>query len=62
MVTTCVDMYLLQQLTALISEDAPHEYAGSPVLVKLTIDEDKSFCSAGDVPGFRLVGRELPLD
>jgi hypothetical protein len=55
-------MYLLQQLAALISVDAPHEYAGSPALVKLAVDEDKSFCPAGDAPGFRLVGRELPLD
>jgi hypothetical protein len=46
----------------LISEDAPHEYAGSPTLVELIIDEDKSFGSAGDAPGFHLVGRELPLD
>jgi hypothetical protein len=46
----------------LISEDALHEYAGSPALVKLAADEDKSFCSAGDASGFRLVGRKLPLD
>jgi hypothetical protein len=46
----------------LISEDAPHEYASSPALVELTVDEDKSFGSAGDVSGFRLVVRELPLD
>jgi hypothetical protein len=62
MVTTGAGVYFLQQLTALISEDAPHEYAGSPALVELVVDEDKSFCSAGDAPGFRLVGRELPLD
>jgi hypothetical protein len=62
MVTTGAGMYFLQQLAALIPEDAPHEYAGSPVLVELTVDEDESFCSAGDAPGFRLVGRELPLD
>jgi hypothetical protein len=43
-------------------EDAPHEYAGCPTLVELAVDEDKSFCSAGDAPGFRLIGRELPLD
>jgi hypothetical protein len=55
-------MYFLQQLAALIFEDAPHEYAGSPALVELAVDEDKSFCSAGDAPGFRLIGRELPLD
>jgi hypothetical protein len=46
----------------LIPEDAPHEYAGSPALVKLTINEDKCFGSAGDAPGFCLVRRELPLD
>jgi hypothetical protein len=62
MVTTGADMYFLQQLATLISEDAPHEYAGSPVLVELVVDEDKSFCSAGDAPGFHLVGKELPLD
>jgi hypothetical protein len=55
-------MYFLQQLVALISEDAPHEYASSPALVELDVDEDKSFCLAGDAPGFRLVGRDLPLD
>jgi hypothetical protein len=55
-------MYLLQQLTALFFEDAPHEYAGSPALVELAVDEDRSFCSVGDALGFRLVGRELPLD
>jgi hypothetical protein len=62
MVTTGADMYFLQQLAALVPEDAPHEYAGSPVLVELAADEDKSFRSAGDAPGFHLVGRELPLD
>jgi hypothetical protein len=46
----------------LIPEDAPHEYAGSPALVELTVDEDESFCSVGDALGFRLVGRELSLD
>jgi hypothetical protein len=55
-------MYFSQQLAALILEDAPHEYAGSPALVEFTIDENKSFCSSGGSPGFRLVGRELPLD
>jgi hypothetical protein len=55
-------MYLLQRLVALISEDAPHKYASSPVLVELAVDEDKSFCLAGDASGFRLVGRELPLE
>jgi hypothetical protein len=46
----------------LIPEDAPHEYAGSSALVKLTIDEDKCFGSAGDASGYCLVGRELSLD
>jgi hypothetical protein len=55
-------MYFLQQLAALIPEDGPHEYADSPALVELTVDEDESFCSAGDSPGFRLFGGELPLD
>jgi hypothetical protein len=55
-------LYFLQQLGALIPEDAPHEYAGSPTLVEFAVDEDESFRSAGDAPGFRLVGGELPLD
>jgi hypothetical protein len=46
----------------LISEDALHEYVGCPVLVELVVDEDESFRSAGDAPGFRLVGGELSLD
>jgi hypothetical protein len=54
-------MYLLQQLVALISEDAPHEYADRPSLVELVVDEDKHFCSVGDALGFRLIERELPL-
>jgi hypothetical protein len=62
MVIAGAGMYFLQQLTALIPEDAPHEYAGSPALVEFAIDEDESFCSASDAPGFRLVGGELPLD
>jgi hypothetical protein len=62
MVTTGAGMYFLQQLVALITEDAPHEYVGSPALVELTVNEDESFRSAGDAPGFRLVGRELPLN
>jgi hypothetical protein len=33
MVTVGAGMYLLQQLTALIPEDAPHEYAGCSMLV-----------------------------
>jgi hypothetical protein len=61
-VTTGAGMYFLQQLTALILVDAPHEYAGSPALVEFAVDEDESFCSAGVVSGFRLVGGELPLD
>jgi hypothetical protein len=46
----------------LISEDAPHEYVGSPALVEFAVDEDKSLCSAGDASCFHLVGRKLPLD
>jgi hypothetical protein len=62
MVAAGANMYFLQQLAALISEDAPHEYASRPALVELAVDEDKSFWSVGDALGFRLVGRELPLD
>jgi hypothetical protein len=61
-VTAGADMYFLQQLTALIPEDAPHEYAGCPALVEFAVDEDESFRSAGDALGFHLVGGELPLD
>jgi hypothetical protein len=61
-VTAGAGMYLLQHLAALIPEDASHEYAGSPALVEFTIDEDKCFCSAGDVSCLRLVGGELSLD
>jgi hypothetical protein len=46
----------------LITEDTPHEYVGGPALVELAIDENKCFGSAGDAPGFCLVGRELPLN
>jgi hypothetical protein len=53
-------MYLLQQLATLISKDAPHEYAGSPTLVELTVDEDGHFCSVGDASSLHLVGGELP--
>jgi hypothetical protein len=53
MVTAGAGMYLLQQLAALILEDAPHEYAGSPALVELTVDEDESFCSVGGLPSGR---------
>jgi hypothetical protein len=62
MLTASAGMYFLQQLAALIPEDAPHEYASSPTLVELTVDEDESFCSTSDASGFRLVGRELSLD
>jgi hypothetical protein len=62
MVSTGADMYFLQQLAALIPEDAPHEYAGSPAPVEFAVDEDKSFCSTGHASGFRLVGGNLPLD
>jgi hypothetical protein len=62
MVTTSTGVYILQQLTVLISRDTPHEYAGSPALVVVTVDEDKRFGSAGDASGFCLVGRELPLN
>jgi hypothetical protein len=55
-------MYFLQQLAALISKDALHEYAGSPALVELAVDEDESFRSAGDAPSFHLVGGKLSFD
>jgi hypothetical protein len=61
MVTACAGMYLSQQPTPLIPEDAPHEYAGSFMLVELAVNEDKSLCSAGDALCLRLVGRKLPL-
>jgi hypothetical protein len=61
-VTAGADMYFLQQLTALIPEDAPHEYVGCPMLVEFAVDEDESYRSAGDAPGFCLVEGELPLD
>jgi hypothetical protein len=62
-VTASVGMCFLQQLTALIPEDAPHEYVGSPALVEFSVDENESFCSSSDSPGFRLVGGgELLLD
>jgi hypothetical protein len=62
MVTAGTSVYLLQQLAALISGNAPHEYVGRPTLVELAVDDDESFRAAGDVPGFCLVGRELPFD
>jgi hypothetical protein len=43
MVTTGAGKYFLQQLAALISEDAPHEYVDSPTLVELAVYEDESF-------------------
>jgi hypothetical protein len=46
----------------LISGNTPHEYASHPALVELAVDDDESFRAAGNVPGFCLVGRELPLD
>jgi hypothetical protein len=61
-VTTGAGMYFLQQLATLIPEDAPHEYDDSPTLVEFAVNEDERFCSAGNAPGFRLVGRELSLD
>jgi hypothetical protein len=50
-VTAGADMYLLQELAALIAEDALHEYAGSPALVEFVVDEDKCFCWVGDDVG-----------
>jgi hypothetical protein len=40
-VTKGVSMYLLQQLVALIPEDALHEYAGSPAFVEFAVDENE---------------------
>jgi hypothetical protein len=62
MVTVGTGVNLLQQLSALISENALHEYAGRPALVEFAVDEDESFRLVGNAPGFCLVGRELPLD
>jgi hypothetical protein len=62
MVTVGTGVYLLQQLAALISGNAPHEYVGRPALVEFAVDEDESFRSAGDALDFCLVGRELSLD
>jgi hypothetical protein len=42
MVTAGAGMYLLQQLTALIPEDAPHEYADCPMPVQFTVNEDEA--------------------
>jgi hypothetical protein len=41
MVTTGASVYFLQQLTALISGDTPHEYVGRPALVELAVDKDE---------------------
>jgi hypothetical protein len=60
-VTAGAGMYFLQQLTALIPEDAPHEYAVSAALVELAVDEDESFRSAA-MRRASLVEGELPLD
>jgi hypothetical protein len=62
MVTAGVGMYLVRKLATLISEDAPHEYAGSPTFVEFAVNDDERFFSASDSPGFHLVGGELPLD
>jgi hypothetical protein len=40
-VTVGAGMYLLQQLTALIPKDAPHEYADSSVFVEFVVDENE---------------------
>jgi hypothetical protein len=61
MVTAGAGMYFSQQPAPLILEDAPHEYAGSFMLVELAVNEDKSLCSAGDALCLHLVGRKLPL-
>jgi hypothetical protein len=61
-VTASAGMYLMQQLVALIPEDASHEYASSPAFVEFAVDENERFCSAGDVWSLCLVGGELPLD
>jgi hypothetical protein len=39
--TAGVGMYLLQQLAALIPEDALHECADSPVFVEFVVDENE---------------------
>jgi hypothetical protein len=55
-------VYLLQQLTALVSKDAPHEYASYSPLVELTLDKDERLRSARDVSSLHLVGGELSLN
>jgi hypothetical protein len=62
MVTTGASVYFLQQLTALISGDTPHEYVGRPALVELAVDKDEGFGPSSATPGFRLVRGELPLE
>jgi hypothetical protein len=62
MVAAGTSVYLLQHLVALTSRNAPHEYVGRPALVELAVDDDESFHTAGDAPGFCLFGREPPLD
>jgi hypothetical protein len=49
-------------MPALISEDAPHEYACRALFVELALDEDKCFGSPCDASCLRLVGGKLPLD
>jgi hypothetical protein len=61
-VTAGARMYFLQQLAALILEDALHEFASFPMLLDLAVDENKRFCSAGNASSLRRVGGELPLD
>jgi hypothetical protein len=61
-VTAGAGIYHLQQLVALISEDAPHEYVGSPTLVEFVVDEDERFSSAGDASSLHLVGGKFPLN
>jgi hypothetical protein len=42
-VTAGARMYFLQQLAALILEDALHEFASFPMLLDLAVDENKRF-------------------
>jgi hypothetical protein len=55
-------MYHLQQLAALVSKDAPHEYVSSPKLVELAVDEEKRLCLSGDASSLRMVGGKLSFD
>jgi hypothetical protein len=61
-VTAGAGMYPLQQLAALIPENALHEYAGMPAFVEFAVDEDEYFCSAGDTLSLPLVGGEFPTN